>query len=431
MLPGGEPPSARTDLPDGDVITLLLGGQRLQTWTAISITRGIEIMPPQAEMTLTTANPSGVTIEPFASCQVYAGQDLLITGYVQKLSCGLSSNTHQIGVAVGGKGQDLTECSAVLTDGTQLIQAADLKTIAEAICKPFAITVRQVGDDTVVVPQQVIQLGARPYDVLDESARFCSRILYENEAGELVISQVGTTKMASGLAEGINVEAASSAFDSSIRYSDYIAALMSADVLSEAGAGGNLQAAFKDTAVPRYRPLVSISPQANANGSLATATARWEEARRIGRSQAVRVTTSGWRDSAGQLWQINQLLDLTLPSVAISAETWLISQVMFTRDETGQHAQLTLMPPSAFTTAPSTVGAVGADLAEAVMQSNTPGSSPAQPAQQPRTVEQTSSGSSDGSTVRVDVNASDATSTTTTSAAPDGTRVTLPGLGPV
>jgi prophage tail gpP-like protein len=75
-------------------------------------------------------------------------------------------------------------------------------------------------------------------------------------------------------------------------------------------------------------------------------------ARRVGRSQIITVVVDSWRDAAGNLWTPNWLIPGTLPGMKLTATSWLITNVTYTRDENGTHAELTLMPPAAMAPMP-------------------------------------------------------------------------------
>ncbi len=434
QLSAAQPPAAHTDLPKDDSLTLIIDNQHIQNWQSVSITRGIEAIPPVCELVLsfTDTKPS-ISVPPFAACQVFVGQNKILTGYVRRTTFNISKSTHQVHLSIGGKSQDLTECSAITADGKQIFFNATIKSIAEALCKVLGISVRLIGADGPVIPVYPIGLGMRPWDVFDEIARYSAKLIYEDEDGNLVISDIGSDHMGSGFVQGGNVLEASSQVDSSIRYSNYIAASMSTDVLSEAGAaGGTLLDSFKDDAVSRFRPFVSISPQSNQNGDLAIQMAKYEQARRIGRSQAVRVVVQEWRDKDGKLWEINNKVVMTLPAINVVLQQWLISEVTFIRDLRGQHAALVLMPPSAFTVAPSTLGAIDKDFAHAIQGGNQSGQSGGSPGQagQGQPTQSTDQSSSTGPTNRVGLGGQPSLSGGDTSGqSTGGTRVYIPGLG--
>lgn len=376
----------RSDLQADDTVTLVIDGERISDWQEVSITRGMEVMPPQCQLALTFAAPGHeLNLPDFASCEVYVGQDLLITGYVQRTTISVSARSHQIVLTVAGRCQDLVECSAITADRTQQVNDASIKMLADALCGPLGVQVVLEGSAGPVLPRVNVSMTDRVWDVLDSNARYAAKILIEDEAGRLVITDVGTTAMSSGFDEGINLESASFTFDASIRYSDYIAANNANQQFLDLGPLNTLEGDVHDDEVPRVRPLVVVSNLAMESKSFAVEQAKYEFARRVGRSQVLHIQTADWRDTAGKLWTINSLIEVELPSLLFDRQQMLISEVTFVRGLQGQHANVTLMPPSAFTVAPSTKGLIASDYAAAT-GGGTPSPAGAAPAAPPTTV---------------------------------------------
>jgi len=64
------------------------------------------------------------------------------------------------------------------------------------------------------------------------------------------------------------------------------------------------------------------------------------------------VTCDSWRDAAGKLWAPNHLAPIAATVLKLNTASWLIASVQYIRDENGQHAQLTMMDPKAFSPEP-------------------------------------------------------------------------------
>jgi prophage tail gpP-like protein len=109
----------------------------------------------------------------------------------------------------------------------------------------------------------------------------------------------------------------------------------------------------QDKTMPRYRPRIIVSEQITPDFDVGKARANREVARRIGRSQAITLTCDSWRDTSGRLWQPNRLALVDAAAHKISSVKWIIGTVTFTKDMTGTHAQVMLMPPDAFQPEPS------------------------------------------------------------------------------
>lgn len=351
--------------PD-DTLTLAVGGQDLTGWQAVAVTRGIEQMPSAFVLKATERYPGAAQIDvrPFQPCQVLIGQDLVMTGYVDRYGASLNAKRHEVTITGRSLAGDLVDCSAAVPK--MQVTEASLLQLAQHLAKPFGIEVIEPdGEPSPItggdgsIPPFAVALGETPFELIERVARWKQLLVYDDPQGRLVLAKLGTRSMASGVAEGANVEEADVAFAGDQRFSDYLPALFTSEGLynlGQGGAAGNRFPPVKDPGVPRYRPRFVVSEQFMDGQFLATARARWEMARRYGRSQAVTVTVDSWRDGAGTLWTPNRLCPVDLPTLKIVRASWLIGSVTYTRGlDGGTRAQLVLMPPEAFQPEPDLV----------------------------------------------------------------------------
>ncbi len=350
---------------DPNLVSIVVGGQRLSGWQDVRIQRSLESVPPTFDLGLTERYPGEagqIVIEPGDPCQIMLGADVVLTGYVDRYTASISPDQHNIRISGRGTCQDLVDCSAK-TEGYQLNNHT-LVGIAKKLCQPFGIQVKAPDGDGAVVPQFNIILTETPYEVIERIARWANFLVYEDTDGSLVIARVGDAEMASGFALGSNIQAADASFSMDNRYTEIGAVFTSTAFLNDPppmpGALGPViqfvpgsQVFDKSFPVradgqPRMRPLIIVSEQTQNDPKIAAARARWDMARRFGRSQQVNVTCDSWRDSDGGLWELNALAPLNMPALKLTNQTWLISSVTFVRNEDGTTAELTLMPKEAF-----------------------------------------------------------------------------------
>lgn len=348
------PPDVRSSTSPDNTLVLTVGGQNLTGWTAVRVSRSVEAMPSSFDITATELYPTlanEVFVQPGDPCQIRIGQDLVLTGYVDRYVPVVGPGRHEVRVIGRSKCQDIVDCSAVI-HGAQ-ISAASALALAQKLCAPFGVQVKSLAGPGPTIPQFNVNLGETVYEIIERVARYSALLAYDDADGNLVLSRVGSTSMASGFALPGNIEEASASFSMDQRFSEYIAAIMSVDKLSDIGEGGNVQGVAKDPGVPRYRPRIVVSEQFQNGQSLALQRARWEAARRRGRSQAITLTCDAWRDAAGALWAPNSLAPIWASVLKLTSKTWVITSVDFIRDENGTHANITLMPPEALTPEPN------------------------------------------------------------------------------
>lgn len=344
-----------------DDLIIEVNGQKVQGWEKIRVTRSIERTPADFEITMTERYPG--ELEPMIinagdPCKVYLGADLVITGYVDRVGSLLTGTTHEVTVIGRSKSADLLDCSAEWP-GSQ-IMGSSVVDIARKLCKPYGINViNRSANNGPVIPQFTLILGETVFSIIERMSSYSRFLVYDDTDGNLLIDRVNTTdQAASGFEEGVNVESARITRTMDNRYSQYVAFKISIDNFNDfsqtlALGDSNQLAITYDKGVPRYRRLVMIAEPVSGGRDLVVARALWESARRLGRSQSVHIRTDGWRDKAGKLYTPNTLAKVHIPTMKVVNEMLTISQVVYERDETGTHADVSLMPSVAFTPEPT------------------------------------------------------------------------------
>ena len=358
---------------DPNQATLILDGAQFTGWQEIAVTRSLETMPSSFTILMTDPDDvagTAITGAIGKAFQLKLGADLVLSGYIDRYSPFLRPGAR--GVRLQGRSTcaDLVDCSI---DETKLpgmqISGGTLAAIAAVVAKPYGVAVKsQSAGNNLTIPQLNVGLGERPFQLIERVARYEGVIAHDDETGALVLDAVGSTTMASGAVEGVNVQAASVTLSMDQRYSD-VAVYQFTNWTSFDIAALPAPALAKDQGVPRYRRLVEASEQIAPGLGLAQQRANWEVARRYGRSQALSVTLDGWRDSAGKLWQVNALMSVDIPHVRVAGVTWLIAQVTFHRSgRTATTADLLLMPKEAFTPEPTLLFPFDPEIAAALQR---------------------------------------------------------------
>ncbi|WP_186071310.1 phage baseplate assembly protein [Burkholderia gladioli] len=344
-------------------------------WTDVSVSRGIERCPSSFDISYTEPYPgvSEILAQPGDWVQVMLGDDLVLTGFVDRYMPSYSGNQHAVRIAGRSKCQDLVDCAAFI-DGGQLLNMTVDK-IAAALCAPYGIGVNIAAGTDVGAPiEQVnVLVGETSYSVLELLCRYRALLLYDTPDGNLELAAggnanqsgpvaIGTRVASSGFTEGVNVASASLLLAMDGRFSRYDAAYQGLDTLRDIGDGGNIIAHTYDTTVPRFRYRAIISENVTGGVDVALQRAQWEKAYRLGRSFQVRLVTDSWRDSAGALYEPNVLVDIDLPSLKLTPRRWLISEVTYKKGPQGTSAELTIMPQQAFYQEPIILNPVGPDI---------------------------------------------------------------------
>lgn len=375
-----------------DVLTLTIGTTSFSGWSAIEVTRSLEMFPSHFRIAMTEHNPSNATtqpslfFEPGVMCTISLGRDRVLSGWIDDYTIAVEPDSHTITLSGRSLCADAHDCTAFISNSNQ-INYTNLPALATALLAPFNIPVVSLSPDPgPPIPQLSVNFGESAFAIIERVARWVSIawLIFDNSEGAMVLSPVGTTEMASGIAEGIpsqtgrssggNVQRATVSYSKADRFSDYYVVWTSADLYADTAAATNSATAFfhgtaKDDGVGRHRPLGIVSEQVTDIFGVDQSEKRalWERNRRYGRSQVVNVTVDSWRDVAGHLWEINKLVNLDLPTLKVVNVKWLIVGVTFRRDEGGgTTCDLTLMDPLAMSVQPTALSSFAPDLNHAL-----------------------------------------------------------------
>jgi prophage tail gpP-like protein len=364
--------------PTGDEVSITVDDLVLTGWTGVSITRGLERMPSSFELMTTERYPlnaDALVIKPGAECTVRIGTDPIITGYVDRVMPSIDDTQHIVRVAGRGKCCDLVDCSAEWPN-MQFASGFNVYQIAANLARQVGIGVEGHGDMGGPLPYFMFGSGESIWSIIETWCRVRQLVAYERTDGNLQLLYAATqTGMAdpfpaaaSGFAEGVNIERAAALWDTASRYSEYRCDRVSVDPLREVGSTEEqIVASAKDPGITRHRVLRWVQEYGSALGVLASQQrAQWEAKRRFGRAGQIRLTTDAWRDSSGALYDIGKSVPVDAPSLKASAEQnlaasgllavgapWVIAEIEFVKDESGTHANLSLMQRHAFDPQPT------------------------------------------------------------------------------
>jgi prophage tail gpP-like protein len=357
VTPAATPNTARGSTND-DLI-LVMDGQKVTGWSSVRFARSCERFPSSFDAQVTEKDPTGeqVVFMPFKACDVFLGTDRVSSGYIDAVHNTLDATNHIMSIFGRSKCEDLVDCSAEFGPNHSqgagipklLIQNTTLKEIAEELCAPYGIdVVMQNKDELAHINFVQITVGDKPYDIIERIARFQHLLVYDDTFGNLVISSVGFAEHSSGFVLGQNIQAISVEWRFDQRYSEI-------DVLNQTVNGANhdlLDKTFGKAVDPniRHRRLFIFSEAPPSTPNWAQDRADWENARRYGRSQIIRVQVDSWRDSNHVLWTPNNYVTIDAPGMRLEHAKWIIADVVFSKSlETGTIADLVLMPPESFT----------------------------------------------------------------------------------
>lgn len=338
---------------DRNAVRLRVDGMEYAGWKSVSITAGIERQARDFSLSVTDRWPglqAGVTrrIRPGALCEVFIGDDLVLTGFVDATPISYDGRQVTVGVTGRSKTADLVDCSAINSPGQW--RGLRIEAIAAELAKPYGITVRSEVDTGAPVADHQVQQGETVAESLDRILRIRRLLATDTPTGELVIIRIGAGRTATDLVLGGekgNIREANVPLDFKDRYSEYVCKGQRAgddDAYGESVSGES--ASSTDAAIARRRVLV-FKQSGQADEGTCRDRVDYERAVRTGKSLAASYTVAGWRQGDGSLWLPNTTVHVRDALVGFDRDM-LISEVQYRLDESGQTAVLKVAPPEAF-----------------------------------------------------------------------------------
>lgn len=337
-----------------NVVTLEVNNKAYGGWLSIEVTRSMESLSGSFSLGLTVKpsknNPFPQGIKHGDACVVRIDEDIVVTGYVDKLHVSIDAESHEYNVSGRDKAGDLVDCSAINSPGSWKNQK--LEAIATEIIHPFGIKIKAETDTGELFKDFALEQGETAFEAIERMCKLRGLLCISDRKGNLILTRAKTTKSASDLVEGINVLEASCEYDSKDQFNQITVKGQSqgndhhnGKVVSQANA------TVKDSGIKRYRPRLILA-EGQADNAKCKQRAEWERSVQEAKALKVSVKVQGWRQKNGALWEVNTVARVKIPSIFVEGENLLISEVQYNLDENGTTTQLTLCNPDAFKVMP-------------------------------------------------------------------------------
>lgn len=362
---------------NSDEVSIQVQGTNLRGWESVSITRSCESIPNAFQVTASPeflSGPGRALTQPGQPCKVLIGNDLVITGWIDRRTISTTAESHEITITGRGITRNLVDCSADLNRTPGLTQGQIRSPNVLELARLLASTWPNIkvespqADLGISIPSLQVSLGETPYQIIESVCRYAGFLCFEDERGRLILDRVGKETMASGFRMPGNIENIHAERSVDGRYSHYFVVYNPVGkYLQEGGPKSNQRAEVVDEEMfkTEYRPKIIVWPGATPldvgpdENVTAKRMAEWEWMRRRGRGQAASITMDSWRAMSltpgqpGELWQPNRLATIHAPEADIDTALWIIGTVTYRKDLSGTHSDIVLMPPSAFAVNPN------------------------------------------------------------------------------
>lgn len=328
-------------------VRLMVGGKDWAGWKSYRINLGMQQLSGSFDLQLTecwAGQAARREIPEGAPCSVHYDDEVLITGYIDRVAPTYNSHDHSVSVTGRDKTCDLVDCSA---PATQWI-GRGLADVARELCAPFGITVIDQAGANAPFKSLKPNDGETVFEMLDQAARIRGVLLITDGKGNLVITRAGQLRAHDAMILGENISQGSCNRDLTDVYSHYtLKGQSQGDDDNFGEVTSAVLATARDSRIKRHRPLTLI-----ADGPLDAASARerviWERNVRWGRSQAISYTLNSHRQSNGQIWRHNSLVTVHDAYSYLRGAERLITDLTYVLDDQGERVEPTVMPREAF-----------------------------------------------------------------------------------
>lgn len=267
--------------------------------------------------------------------EIYFDNTLICTGYIDTIPVEYSGVNKYIQFIGRGKSSDLIDCSFNRIQNEWKNESA--LNIIKALCAPFGITVDVDSSVSSVVTSSIAEFkateGEYVYNLINELCKDLNILPLDSNDGKLKLTRATTTDFTNDPIQSSNNVSLGSLMQSNVnRYSSYtvkgfgigIDNKKTTDYISPSGT-------VNDVVVIRDRPLVLFADRPTDSGRCIN-RANYEAKIRAGNSRSILYEIPGFKQSNGDIWDINKLVKVQDTLFGID-DTLLISEIDYKGDQ--------------------------------------------------------------------------------------------------
>ena len=368
-------------------VSLTVAGQVFDRWTNVTVDRDMGDIAGTFELELIDSgrvaqsfNPDLDPMPPFAilqagmACSVKLDGQIVLKGWIDGVE--VEEGDSQVHAIVRGRDVtgDLVDCAAA-PNGPVEWRGLTVLQIAQAICKPFGISVRADVDVGPAFPVFACLLDEMAMPAIERACRQRALLMVSDGVGGLLLTVGGNSRAPAPLTRPGNIQHAKRNSSWVQRFSDYYVKGQTDKSAQRYGKTPKITAANDpavaaaadptttdainerssvlmtghaiDPQVTRYRPNVRMVSTQSGSASV-QAQADWAARVAQGMGETLTYTVLDWRaGSANALWMLNQLSGVT-DSYGDLNQDMLIRRVTYRYSEEGLFTELGMNGPTAF-----------------------------------------------------------------------------------
>lgn len=336
-------------------VRLLIAGLEFGGWKAVSIQAGIERQVRDFDLTITNKWPGNTEIprrvHPGDLCELFIGDDKVLTGYVDATPVSYDSKNVTVGVRGRSKTADLVDCAAINSPGRW--SAAKIERIAADMAAPYGVQV-SAQVDTGAPLSHAIEQGETVFESIERMLKLRQQLATDDVEGRLIFIEVGSAGLATTSLElGKNIKACDAPLDYKDVFTEYTVKGQRPGSDDEFGEDVAAETAtITDDTISRRRVLM-IKQGGHCDGGSAKDRVAYERAHRKAMALATTYTVQGWRQEDGTLWLQNQLVRVVDPVVGFDDE-FVIAEVNYKLSRDGMLTTIKVGPKDGYVNKPPT-----------------------------------------------------------------------------
>lgn len=324
-------------------IVLTINSIKLDGWKSAKVTKSMESCAGSFELELVSLNTyEQFLLMPQLPCTISIDNDILINGFIDKVIPSATANGFTYNISGRDKTEDIIDCGI---EDAPAEWTTTFEKFAKILCKKHNISVVNDGTISSKVATFTIDTGETVFEALKNGARSFKILLMPNHDGNLLLGTAGDLLSYDSLIFGRNIKEFTYSADASNRYHKYLIKAQRKTGGNPWADDGNLHIFGEaiDEQVRSNRVKV-LSADGIQNNKTAKIRATWEATTRAGKSEQLSCVVVNFRQSNGELWNINKQVNVLIDSPCLYLKTKLLitSITYLSNSDTGNTCAMVL-----------------------------------------------------------------------------------------
>ena len=345
-----------------NTVYVIVQGEKLTGWESVRITKTMESLSGSFSLDMVEQENIDRLVDTQKLLQVYIDDTKIMTSFIDKNNGKVNPNLAQLTITGREMTADLIDCSAINTPGTwnniKVLRLIE-QLLAPVPGSSFLMDIKSEIDFPTAIKKFSINTGDTVFEALQKICNLQNVLPITNADGDIILVDTGEASGSTtdALVLGDNVKEANSNVNFTERFSNYSVKGESSNPGGGWGdTGTKIISAYGeaiDENVTRFRPL-QIKAEDNVDSAFAVKRAAWEAQIRAGKSQRIKVMVPEWRQSDGQLWEVNKVAPVIVKPLKVETALLIVS-LTYELNESGRFTTLSLASPDIFQPEPQPI----------------------------------------------------------------------------